>query len=205
MTARAARASMWTSIAWSFAIAASAEEPFSFDAAPGRLPKDAVPVSYSITVVPDASALTLSGSELVQLQLRSATARLQFNSKNETLHDVRLDGTPVKDVVTDDDQQPAPIGRHTLTFSYRGKIETRRHGLFAQHYSKPDGGQGCSERDVGQRRAWHGDGALQAVREGSVGSGGRYLCRLAAATHGALCHRVTGAPRVVCATRACAA
>jgi aminopeptidase N len=150
MTARAARASMWTSIAWSFAIAASAEEPFSFDAAPGRLPKDAVPVSYSITVVPDASALTLSGSELVQLQLRSATARLQFNSKNETLHDVRLDGTPVKDVVTDDDQQlttvtltaPAPVGLHALTFSYRGKIETQPHGLFAQHYSKPDGGQG---------------------------------------------------------------
>jgi aminopeptidase N len=150
MTARTARAVMWTSMALSFAIAASAEAPFSFDATPGRLPKDVVPVGYSMTVVPDASALTLRGSESVQLQVRTATARLQFNSKNETLHDVRLDGTPVKDVVTDDDQQlttvtlaaPAPIGLHTLRFSYRGKIETRPHGLFAQHYSKPDGGQG---------------------------------------------------------------
>jgi aminopeptidase N len=150
MTTLTARAVMLTAIAMPLAIAASAEAPFSFDAAPGRLPKDVVPVSYTITVVPNASALTFSGSESVQLRFRSATATVQFNSKNETLHDVRLDGRPVKDVVTNDDQQlttvtlaaPAPIGLHTLTFSYRGKIETQPHGLFAQHYSKPDGGQG---------------------------------------------------------------
>ena len=150
MTTLTARAVMLTAIAMPLAIAASAEAPFSFDAAPGRLPKDVVPVSYTITVVPNASALTFSGSESVQLQFRSATATVQFNSKNETLHDVHLDGRPVKDFVTNDDQQlttvtlaaPAPIGLHTLTFSYRGKIETQPHGLFAQHYSKPDGGQG---------------------------------------------------------------
>jgi aminopeptidase N len=150
MTTLTARAVMLTAIAMPLAIAASAEAPFSLDTVPGRLPKDVVPVSYSITVVPNASALTFTGSESVQLNFRSPTATVQFNSKNETLHDVRLDGRSVKDVVTNDDQQlttvtlaaSAPIGLHTLTFSYRGTIETQPHGLFAQHYSRPDGAQG---------------------------------------------------------------
>src|ERR1035441_3592511 len=150
MTTHTARAMMLTAIVMPLAIAASAEAPFSFDTAPGRLPKDVVPVSYTITVAPNASALTFNGSETVQLQFRSATTAVQFNSKNEALHDVRMDGKPVKHVVTNDDQQlttitlaaPAPVGLHTLTFSYRGKIETQPHGLFAQRYSTPDGKHG---------------------------------------------------------------
>jgi len=95
-----------------------AEEPYSFDKAPGRLPKDVVPIDYTIDVVPDTKTLTLSGHELVLLQFRSATATVQFNSLNETLRDVRLDGRAVKSVVSDNAKQlttvtlsaPAPVG-----------------------------------------------------------------------------------------------
>jgi aminopeptidase N len=150
MTTLTARAVLLMAMVMPVAIAATAEAPFSFDTAPGRLPKNVVPVSYTITVVPNAPALTFSGSESVQLQFRADTNTVQFNSKDEALDDVRLDGEPVKDVVTNDDQQlttvtlaaPAPIGLHTLTLSYRGKIETQPHGLFVQHYAQPDGGQG---------------------------------------------------------------
>jgi len=127
-----------------------AEAPYSFDQAPGRLPKDVVPVDYTIDIVPDTKSLTVSGTESVHLQFRSATATVQFNTLGETLRDVRLDGGAVKSVVSDDEKQlttvtlpiPAPIGRHTLTFAYTGKIAQEPHGLFAQSYAAQNGAQG---------------------------------------------------------------
>jgi aminopeptidase N len=122
--------------------------PFSFGSAPGRLPKNVVPVSYDVAVVPDADALRLTGTESVQLQFRAATATVQFNSLNETLSHVLLDGKPVKSVSSSDERQLTTvtltkpvIGLHTLSFSYSGKIETQPQGLFAQKYTKPGGGQ----------------------------------------------------------------
>src|ERR1700677_2765394 len=122
--------------------------PFSFESAPGRLPKNVVPVSYEVAIVPDADALRFTGTESVQLQFRAATATVQFNSLNETLSHVQLDGTPVKSVTSSDEQQLTTVtlakpvsGLHTLSFSYSGKIETQPQGLFAQKYTKPGGGQ----------------------------------------------------------------
>jgi aminopeptidase N len=132
------------------AILPATAAPFSFDQAPGRLPKNVVPTSYTIAIVPDTKALTLTGRESVLIDVRAATDTIQFNSLNETLHDVRLDGKPVKHVVSNDEQQlttvtliaPATPGMHTLSFTYSGKIETQPHGLFAQPYAGPDGAQG---------------------------------------------------------------
>src|ERR1019366_779914 len=116
---------------------------FSVDRAPGRLRKNVVPVSYAITIVPHIAARTLEGRETVVLQVRSTTDIVQFNSLNEVLRDVRLDGKRVKRVVTNNEAQlptitlasPAAIGAHTLSFSYSGKIENQPRGLFAQAYS----------------------------------------------------------------------
>jgi aminopeptidase N len=123
--------------------------PFSFESTPGRLPKNVVPLSYEIAVVPNADALTLTGTESVRLQFRAATATLQFNSLHETLSHVLLDGKPVKSVVSSDEKQLSTVtltkptsGLHTLTFTYSGKIETQPQGLFAQKYRKSGGGQG---------------------------------------------------------------
>src|ERR1700722_17333766 len=87
------------------AILPATAAPFSFDQAPGRLPKNVVPTSYTIAIVPDTKALTLNGRESVLIDVRAATDTIQFNSLNETLHDVRLDGKPVKHVVSNDEQQ----------------------------------------------------------------------------------------------------
>jgi len=130
--------------------AAPAPAPFSFDSAPGRLPKNVVPMDYRVSIAPDAAAMTIQGTESVRLQFHSPSATVVFNSINETLADVRLDGTPVASVDTDDARQlttvslaaPAPMGEHTLSFSYQGKIEQQPHGLFAQAYALPGGGQG---------------------------------------------------------------
>ncbi len=120
--------------------------PFSFDSAPGRLPKNVVPLSYDVAIVPNVDTLKLTGTESIKLQFRAATATLQFNSHNETLSDVLLDGKPVKSVASSDEKQLTTVtlakpvsGLHTLSFSYRGKIETQPQGLFAQKYTTPDG------------------------------------------------------------------
>ena len=128
---------------------ASAVAPFSFDAASGRLPKDVVPLDYELKIVPDADTLTIAGTESVTVQFRRATATIVFNSLNEMLQDVRLDGHPVRSVSPNNDQQlttvmldtPAPPGKHRLTFSYVGKIETQPRGLFRQSYARLGGGQ----------------------------------------------------------------
>jgi aminopeptidase N len=147
LIARAARA---FGLTIAFAVPASAVAPFSFDAAPGRLPKNVAPIDYDVAVVPDAEALTFDGTESVRLRFRSATATIVFNSLNETLRDVRLDGRPAESVKSDDEQQlttvtlvaPASPGLHRLTFSYTGKIETQPRGLFRQSYARPGGGEG---------------------------------------------------------------
>jgi aminopeptidase N len=121
--------------------------PFSFKTNPGRLPKNVVPVSYAIALTPDAAARTIAGTETVIFDVRESTATIQFNSLNQTLSDVKLDGKPVKGTVSDDKAQLTTVtlagamkpGRHTLTFSYTGKIETEPHGLFAQEFTKPGG------------------------------------------------------------------
>ena len=76
-----------TIVAASPAIAA-----FSPEQAPGRLPKNVVPVSYSIAIAPNIAALSLAGRESIVLEVRAATSTIQFNSLNEKLHDVRFDG-----------------------------------------------------------------------------------------------------------------
>ena len=124
--------------------------PFSFDATPSRLPKNVVPLNYTIALVPNVEALTLTGTESVTLRFRAATPTVILNSLNETLHDVLLDGRPVASVVSNNDQQlttvtlatAASIGKHTLTFSYTGKLETQPQGLFVQRYASPHGREG---------------------------------------------------------------
>ena len=147
---------LWAAVAAAFpaqavlAQAAPLPGPFAFDSAPGRLPKDVVPLAYAIALTPDAAAHKIAGKETIVLDFKQASATIQFNSLNETLDNVQLDGKPVKQVVSDDKAQlttvtlaaPAKPGHHTLTFNYTGKIETEPHGLFAQEFRKPGGGQG---------------------------------------------------------------
>ena len=128
-----------------------AEAPFSFDTAPGRLPKNVVPVDYDIHITPDIQGMKFTGSESVALEFRAATATIQLNILDETLSDVRLDGQPVKSVQADNDKQlatitlaqPAPVGKHTLSLSYSGPIQQRPQGLFLQPYTKADGSNGA--------------------------------------------------------------
>ena len=131
----------------SMAAPGPAQAPFSFDAAPGHLPKNVVPTDYTIDIVPDVDKRTLRGTESVQLQFKEATDTIQFNALDLDISRVRLDGKPVKKVTLDDKRQivtvtlpkAAKSGRHVLEMAYTGKIESGPRGLFAQPFQKPDG------------------------------------------------------------------
>jgi hypothetical protein len=143
------------------AMAAIAEAPFSFDSAPGRLPKNVVALAYRVDLVPDIHGRSFAGVEAVTLQVRTATATIVFDSLNETLSEVQLDHRPVATVVSNDEQQlmtvtlaaPAPPGRHTLTFTYTGRIESQPHGLFAQSFTRI-GGQGLLLSTKNGKHGW---------------------------------------------------
>jgi aminopeptidase N len=137
--------------AGSLMLPAAAQEPFSFDTAPGRLPKDVRPTRYTIAVTPDIKTMRINGRESIALEVRKVTSTIQFNSLNERLADVRFDGITVSHVVTSDSRQlttlslarPATRGQHVLTFSYRGRMETAPDGMFYQPYVTPDGKHGA--------------------------------------------------------------
>jgi aminopeptidase N len=124
--------------------------PFDFDSAPGRLPKNVVPLSYHVSLVPRVQTLSLTGTESIRLQFKAVTTVVQFNSLNERLEHVLFDGKAVKSVHSDDAKQlttvtlmnPAAMGEHVLKFSFAGKLETAPHGLFVQHYTRSDGTKG---------------------------------------------------------------
>ena len=121
--------------------------PFSFDAAPGRLPKNVVPVDYTLAITPDLATHSVAGVETVKLKFRARTNTIQFNTLNQVLSEVTLDGKPVKHVATENDKQlttltlkqPASVGVHVLSFKYKGVLESRPFGLFSQSFVKPDG------------------------------------------------------------------
>lgn len=125
----------------------AAEAPFSFDSAPGRLPKDVAPVDYDVALVPDIPTHTVRGTETITLKIRSATTTLTFNSLHQALEHVLFDGHAVSAVESDDNAQlthvtltrPASQGLHRMTFSFRGEIESQPFGLYTQIFRRPDG------------------------------------------------------------------
>ena len=52
---------------------ARAEQPYSFAATPGKLPKTVVPIHYAIDLRPDLEKLTLAGSEVVDIEVAEPT------------------------------------------------------------------------------------------------------------------------------------
>jgi len=56
-----------------------AEEPYSFDSVPGRLPKDVLPIDYTIDIIPDAKGFDVfPATSRCWCSFRSATAIVQF-------------------------------------------------------------------------------------------------------------------------------
>ncbi|MBR0799715.1 M1 family metallopeptidase [Bradyrhizobium jicamae] len=122
---------------------ARAEQAFSFDATPGRLPKTVIPVNYAIELRPDLANLTLPGVETVDIEVKEPTTRVTVNAVNTTFGDVIVgDGVQRADVTTDAAAQtatftfaqPLAAGRHRLRIAFTAEINRFGTGLFVVDY-----------------------------------------------------------------------
>lgn len=114
--------------------------------AAGSLPTNVVPVVYDISVTPDAQAMTFTGTETVQIDVKDATTTITLNAADLALSAATFDGKPVRYALDKDKQQltltlptAASVGRHTVGFSWSGKIGQSAAGLFAIDYTNQDG------------------------------------------------------------------
>jgi len=128
--------------------AARAEQFFSFDATPGKLPKTVVPISYSIELRPDAESLALPGVEVIDIEVREPTARLTLNAVNTTFASVTVDdGAERADVALDAAAEtatftfarPLTAGAHRLRIEFSARINKFDRGFFFVDYPTDSG------------------------------------------------------------------
>ena len=134
-----------------FALIARAEAPFSFAATPGKLPKDVVPIDYTVHVVPDLEKLTLSGKETINIEVLKTTSKIMLNVLNIEIDSAALAGKDIAPQtltpIIDKDQQtlsfalakPLKPGLYALTIAYRGVINRGPVGLYYDKYPSPSG------------------------------------------------------------------
>src|SRR5215831_8727729 len=69
----------------------SAERPFNFNDTPGKLPKEVVPVDYSIRIVPEIERFVFTGTETVKLSVRSPVRQLVLNALELEITEASVD------------------------------------------------------------------------------------------------------------------
>ena len=85
-----------------------ADAPYVFDKTPGRLPKDVIPTDYDLVLVPDIARKQISGHESIKLSFRAPSAKIQFDTHDLTVSEVRFDGHPISAVNTDNARAASP-------------------------------------------------------------------------------------------------
>ena len=119
-----------------------AEEPFSFAATPGRLPKDAVPRHYALTLRPDTRRMISDGEVTIELEVLQPTSQLVLNAISTEFSAAAVDGVAVALPATDEAGQTVTVsagrtlapGRHTLRLAFRSHIERTAQGLYLEKY-----------------------------------------------------------------------
>ena len=124
----------------------NAEKPFNFEDTPGKLPKEVVPVEYSVRIVPRVGQITFTGTETVKLSVRHPVHQLVLNALELEIADASVDGKALsKSAIKIDNKNelltlalPSELtaGEHTLTLSFSGKINQRGQGLFYMPYQE---------------------------------------------------------------------
>lgn len=125
---------------------ALAESKFSFATTPGQLPKTVIPSHYAITLTPDMQSLTFKGSEVIDLDVKTASNTITLNALELDVASAGLDGQ-VAQVKTDEAKQtltltfPAPVkpGPHKLAIEFAGKIGNQAQGLYYDRYQTAQG------------------------------------------------------------------
>ena len=127
---------------------AAAEPVYSFATTPGKLPKTAVPLSYTIELTPDLETLALPGVETIDIEVREPTSRLTLNAVNTTFESASIDGDAqhadvaldaAAETATLSFPEPLATGPHRLRIGFTARINTFGAGLFSVDYPTATG------------------------------------------------------------------
>lgn len=123
---------------------------YTFNATPGKLPKEVVPLQYSAHVVPDLVKNTFSGTQEVELEVLRMTHRLMLNVDNLEIDAASLSGEqlPEQPLTPQIDQlqqtltfileQPLKPGIYRLNLKFRGVMSHEGRGLHTVPYQDGD-------------------------------------------------------------------
>jgi aminopeptidase N len=122
------------------------EKPYTFANTPGKLPKQVVPLEYSIRIVPDVSKFTFSGSETVKLKASAPVGELVLNSLELEIAKASIDGTqlspaaikldPNNELLTIALPNELPVGEHSLALEFSGTITPKGRGFYYMPYQE---------------------------------------------------------------------
>jgi aminopeptidase N len=122
---------------------ASAEPLYSFDSTPGKLRKSVVPTHYAIELTPDLQALTIAGTEIIDVEIREPTSRVVLNAVNTAIDEASIDdGGARAEISFDAKAETATLGfanalssgAHRLRLRFTAKINAFGRGLFFVDY-----------------------------------------------------------------------
>ena len=114
----------------------------------GRLPKGVSPLTYDISVEPDAARLRFTGKETIAIAVAAPTRTITLNAAELEIAEVRLDDriAPARTVLDEAAQTltlgfaaPVAAGPHRLLIRYSGRINQSAAGLFAVDYQDAEG------------------------------------------------------------------
>src|SRR5262245_58279568 len=127
---------------------ARADVPFSLDTTPGQLPKTVAPLHYALDLQPNLEALTVAGSAVIDIEVRTPTDRLVLNAVDMTFSAASLDDVaPARSITVDKDAQTVTLtfpraieaGRYKLRIAYTGQINKFARGIYSIDYRTHDG------------------------------------------------------------------
>jgi aminopeptidase N len=131
---------------------AKAEAPFVFANTPGQLPKDVVPIEYTLHVVPDIASRTYQGSQTIRIEVLHATSKIVMNALNIEIDSATLEGYDLARIgldapQVDKDRQTLAFtlpktlapGHYALAMTWRGAINSTPEGLYIDRYPTPAG------------------------------------------------------------------
>src|SRR5712691_7426375 len=123
-----------------------AENPYEFANTPGKLPKQVVPLEYSIRIIPDVAKFTFAGSETVKIKATAPIRELVLNSLELDIAKASIDGIqlspdtikldPNNELLTIALPNELKVGEHSLALEFSGKITPKGRGLYYMPYQE---------------------------------------------------------------------
>lgn len=123
-----------------------AEAPYSLASTPGKLPKDIIPLEYSVHLQPDIEANRFRGTQSVEIEVLRSTQKIILNALQLEIESASLSGAnlPEQKLSAQLDAQQQTLefalpqrlqpGRYTLQMQFRGVIQREGLGLFGLQY-----------------------------------------------------------------------